>query len=235
MKFFTTLFVALVAVHASTQSPIEETMTPSKLVADIVDFVVAETSLLLVQPLTIWAKELDSKKDNYEKVIVNQLTEVTTKINEVAISLLKAASVDASDNGKTFINCLSGEQAGVNALIGAMNQQMVDCAFVNYENATVLVKTVLYQTGVALDNLLVLSSTLANCTKGDYLCLAFFSQDVILQFQFSVLTAIADLGAVRDLLYSVVESTQNCPLTEDVKEHVVDVLNNIATCVHNKH
>ncbi|CAG9762288.1 unnamed protein product [Ceutorhynchus assimilis] len=209
-------------------------MTASKLVADIVDFVVAETSLILLQPLNIWAEELDSNKDNYEKVLVNRLTEVSTTINEVAISLLEAASVDASDSGKTFINCLAGEQAGVNALIGAMQQQMVDCAFVNYENATGLVKTVLKQMDEVLDNFLTLSSALADCTEGDYYCLGSFAQNVILQFEVSVLTTIADLGEVRDLLYSVVESTQHCPTSEDVKEHVVEVLNNIATCVHNK-
>ncbi|CAG9773029.1 unnamed protein product [Ceutorhynchus assimilis] len=232
MKFFATLFIALVAVHASTQSPVEKTSKAAKFVAEIVDVIVAETEKLL-EPVNAWADQLDSNKDNYEHLLVNVLTALSVAINDKVTATVQEASAGASESGKAIIDCLVAEESNVDVLMNTILEKIIDCEFEIYDNATDLVKNVLKQVAETQTNFKALSTALVECTAGDFLCLAFFSQNVVLQLQASIVNAVSDIAVLNSLAFSAVEVTKQCHVVEVLEKDAASVLDNIANCLYN--
>ncbi|CAG9773028.1 unnamed protein product [Ceutorhynchus assimilis] len=233
MKFFTALFVTLVAIHASTQSPVQD-KDIGQIVVEILNKVLPETKIILDHANT-WADQLDSNKDHNEKIIVDGLTKVATKITGIIATLIGKLKEDASDSGKVIIDCIQTEKPQVDTLIGAALKQIADCEFKNYEDLSALITTVLKQLLELQANFETLTLNLSECGSGDSFCLTIFLGGIVEQFEDNIIpNAKVDLGQLKDLISGVVDSTMQCHIKEVIQKDITDVIDNLTTCFYNR-
>ncbi|XP_066262953.1 uncharacterized protein [Euwallacea similis] len=229
MKFFATLFVAFLAIHASTQSPVQDDSIKN-IVVEILSGVLNLTNTVLTDVETQVAN-FEADEDAETKKIVDALAEIAAESNSALIKDIDLLKDGASDDGVAALECIDAQEENLDAAVKSTISTTADCISKKYSDIFKEVDKVLGQLRDLQDDVQGQTDTLGKCSEGELACLVSFLGTIVATGQKVVVALQTDVPEIISLIQNVVAQIDSCDIAPSIKDNALKIFEDTIACI----
>ncbi|ENN72588.1 uncharacterized protein LOC109542841 [Dendroctonus ponderosae] len=234
MKIFAAFFIALLAVHASTQSPVNADGSNTKeIVVEILNAVLKVSADLLEAANS----NLDDLKEN-EEVIANKLASLIAKelqdLNEIFVSLVDELEDGATDDGKHVLGCIDAEKSKVDAALEKTIKQIAENALTEVPLITDLLDVILRQAGELQEDVKLQTDSLDTCDSEDSECFSTFAATALKIVQEIASNIQEDYDMLVTVTQSIISDVEAWDIRGLIREDTQAIFNEVVECIYSK-
>ncbi|ENN72589.1 uncharacterized protein LOC109542842 [Dendroctonus ponderosae] len=234
MKIFAAFFVALLAVHASTQSPVSADDSSTKqTVVEILNELL-KVSAVLLEDANTYVNDL---KEN-EQVIADKLASLIAKeledVNGILVSLVDELKDGATDDGKFVLGCIDAEQSKVDAAVAKTIQIIADNVLSEVPLITDLLDVILRQASELQEDVKLQTDSLDTCDSEDSECFKTFATGAVKIAQQIASNIAEDYDILVTVTQSIIGDVESWDIRGILREDTQAIFNEVVECIYSK-
>ncbi|ERL84812.1 uncharacterized protein LOC109542843 [Dendroctonus ponderosae] len=230
MKFFAAFFVTLLAVHASTQTPVNDASTKEVLIELLNDALKVSAALLSTANSVL--NDFKTNETETAEGLANLVAKRLQTINEVVVDLVDELKDGATDQGRKVLSCVDAEKDNVDAAILKTALILADNTLTEIPLLTDLAELVLTQGAELQEDVKLLVDTLETCDSSDTICLTVFAVSATKIIKEAVENGQEDVDALVTVVKSIISDVQAWDVRGTIREDIQAIFNDVVVCIY---
>jgi hypothetical protein len=231
-KVFVTVFIGLLAVNVSVQSPTVKDDTVKAIVVEIVDAILTVTNSALTDASAL-VDEIETNQAGVKDYIVGVFDKIGKDANAMILGVIDELRTGATADGNAIIDCIDAEQDKTEAAVSQVFDNLGTCVFDEQPKILDEARAIISQLTDLQVDVQGQTDALSACTDAELTCLAAYGVTLVATLQKIPPIVVSDIQDIIALVKTITADVAVCngDMVKNLGAAAQDIFNEAVVCI----